>query len=128
MKPLFIESTEDNPQIYLDPENGHLLIHGRSFMEDITPYQQAIISWLRCYFQEAKKKTVLDLEIDYLNTTSSKMLVDILFELNKFYIFGNDVVVKWMYYEHDEDMEELGYELKELVDIPFEFKVLSEME
>lgn len=124
MKPLFLEPTEDTPKVFLDGTSGRLLIEGRSFMEDTTPFHQAIISWLRNYFQEPQKATVLDLEIDYLNTSSTKMLIDILFELNKFYIFGNDVTVVWKYYQHDEDMEDLGHELEEMVDIPFQFGVL----
>ncbi|ELR70943.1 Hypothetical protein C900_03226 [Fulvivirga imtechensis AK7] len=93
-------------------------------MEDTTPFHQAIISWLRNYFQEPQKSTVLELEIDYLNTSSTKMLIDILFELNKFYIFGNEVTVVWRYYQQDEDMEDLGHELEEMVDVPFQFGVL----
>lgn len=124
MKALYFERTEDSPKIYFDGDSGRLLIEGRSFMEDTMPFHQAIISWLRNYFQEPCKETVLELEIDYLNTSSSKMLIDIIFELNKFYIFGNSVVVKWKYYQQDEDMEDMGHELEEMVDIPFEFGVM----
>ncbi|WP_040496794.1 DUF1987 domain-containing protein [Fulvivirga imtechensis] len=124
MKALFFEPTEDSPKIFLDPDSGRLLVEGRSFMEDTTPFHQAIISWLRNYFQEPQKSTVLELEIDYLNTSSTKMLIDILFELNKFYIFGNEVTVVWRYYQQDEDMEDLGHELEEMVDVPFQFGVL----
>ena len=124
MKALFFEPTEDTPKIFLDADSGRLLVEGRSFMEDTAPFHQAIISWLRNYFQEPQKSTVLELEIDYLNTSSTKMLIDILFELNKFYIFGNEVTVVWRYYQQDEDMEDLGHELEEMVDIPFQFGVL----
>lgn len=93
-------------------------------MEDTAPFHQAIVSWLRNYFQNPAEKTVLELELDYLSTSSSKMLMDILFELNKFHIFGNDVLVKWKFYEHDEDMEEMGHEFEEMVDMPFEYGML----
>jgi hypothetical protein len=46
------------------------------------------------------------------------MVQDILSALEK--IKGMKIV--WYFYEDDEDMEEMGHELSELVEIPFEYK------
>lgn len=121
---LYLESTEDSPKVLLDAKSGRMLIEGRSFMEDAAPFHQAIEDWMRSYFKNPAAKTTMMIELDYINTSSTKMLADLLFEMNKFYIFGNDVVIKWRYHHQDEDIEELGKELKEMVDMPFEFGVL----
>ncbi|UII28707.1 DUF1987 domain-containing protein [Fulvivirga maritima] len=125
MNALYLESTEDSPKVFLDYSSGKLSIVGRSFMEDTAPFHQAIVGWLRTYFQSPQKETFLDLEMEYLNTSSTKMLLDILFELNKFFIFGNKIMVRWKYDPDDEDMAELGKEIADMVDVPFEHVVYS---
>ena len=125
MNALYLESSEDSPKVFLDYASGKLSIEGRSFMEDTTPFHQAIVGWLRTYFQNPQPETVLELELEYLNTSSTKMLLDILFELNKFYIFGNKIIIKWKYDPEDEDMEDLGKEIADMVDVPFEHVVYT---
>ena len=94
-------------------------------MEDTLPFYQMIIDWLRQYFQSPQPMTLVTLELDYVNSSSFRMITEILFELNKFYIFGNDVLVEWRFHGDDEDMEEMGMELNEMLDFPFEYVVLT---
>ncbi len=125
MESLHLDKAETTPELFLDAATGAILIKGRSLMEDTLPFYQMIIDWLRGYFKSPQPTTVVTLEFDYVNSASYRMISEILFELNKFYIFGNDVIVEWRFHSDDEDMEEMGIELDEMLDIPFEYVVLS---
>jgi hypothetical protein len=56
--------------------------------------------------------------LDYTNTSSSKLLLDVLQTLQSI----KNTKVIWCFRDDDEDMEEAGHEFAEQVDIPFEFK------
>jgi hypothetical protein len=60
--------------------------------------------------------------MNYFNTASSKLLLDILIALETMYENGKDIVVHWFYDEDDEDMLEAGEEYADIVDVPFEIK------
>ncbi len=57
-------------------------------------------------------------KLEYFNTASSKLILDVLSNLED--IEGMTIV--WYYHEDDEDMQEAGEEFSELVELPFEFK------
>jgi len=78
-----------------------------------------ILNWLRNYKLEPSEKTVFDFRLIYFNTTSSKLLLDILMILEDIRIGGREVVVRWHALKTDEDMQEAGREYEEMVDLPF---------
>ena len=60
-----------------------------------------------------------------MNTASSKIVFDILDELDRMYANGHDIVVEWHYYEEDEDMLDLGKEYEEAYKVPFKFEEID---
>jgi hypothetical protein len=118
MEIINLEGTEDTPKILLDKGNGIFEISGRSLPEDSAEYYQPIIDWLKTYGEDPLEETIFVFKLEYFNTASSKLILDILTALEE--ITG--VVIHWYFYEDDEDMEEAGEEFSELVDIDFEFK------
>jgi len=59
--------------------------------------------------------------MEYFNTASSKMLLEI-FELFKnLHDSGNKVTVDWYYQEDDEDMQDAGEDYADIVELPFNF-------
>jgi hypothetical protein len=65
-------------------------------------------------------KTIFTFKLVYLNTASSKLLLDVLMKLEQLKEAGHDVLVRWYYPEDDEDMQEAGEEYADIVDVPFE--------
>ncbi|MDN5304875.1 MAG: hypothetical protein PWP46_1761 [Fusobacteriaceae bacterium] len=65
-------------------------------------------------------KITLELFIDYLNTSSSKCMIDIFDLLETYYLNGGKVLVKWYYKKNDRNILETGEEFKEDLEIPFE--------
>lgn len=118
MEILNLEGTEDTPKILLDKNNGIFEISGRSLPEDSTEFYNPILEWLDNYSKSPNANTDFDFKLEYFNTASSKLILDVLSKLEE--IPG--IKVNWYFHEDDEDMEEAGEEFSELVDIEFEFK------
>ena len=118
MEILNLEGTEDTPKIMLDKGNGIFEISGRSLPEDTAEFYQPILEWIEEYAQGPNDKTEFVFKLEYFNTASSKLILDVLSALED--IDGTSVL--WHFHEDDEDMEEAGEEFSELVEIPFEFK------
>jgi hypothetical protein len=117
---LKIEPGLDTPKVDFDPVTGHLHIEGKSFPPNVTEFYNPVVEWLQNYLQHPAAETILHLKLEYFNTASSKIIMDILYKLEEFYKQGGKVKVIWYYPEDDEDMQETGIEYSELLEIPFE--------
>jgi hypothetical protein len=120
MNSIKLEGKEDTPRIILDPTNDIFEISGRSLPEDAALFYEPIIEWLRRYSETAKTEISFHFKLNYFNTASSKLLLDLLMILEEMANNGTKVFIKWFYDEEDEDMLEAGEEYAELVEIPFE--------
>lgn len=118
MEILNLEGTEDTPKIILDKTNGIFEISGRSLPEDSAEFYKPVLDWLEQYASEAPPATDFVFKLEYFNTASSKLILDVLYVLEDI----SGAKVQWYFHEDDEDMEEAGQEFSELVEIPFEFK------
>ena len=76
------------------------------------------MDWIGQYATEANAATEFVFKLEYFNTASSKLILDVLSALEE--IKGMKIL--WYFHDDDEDMEEAGQEFSELVEIPFEFK------
>jgi hypothetical protein len=118
MEILKLEGTEDTPKIMLDKKNGIFEISGRSLPEDSAEFYRPVLEWIGNYSKDSNASTEFVFKLEYFNTASSKLILDVLSALED--IKGMKIL--WYFHEDDEDMEEAGQEFSELVEIPFEFK------
>ena len=119
MDTLHLEGTEDTPRIILDRKGGIMEISGRSLPEDSTDFYKPVLDWIETYAQDPNPSSVFVFKLDYFNTASSKLILDVLYALEDI----EGMRVHWYFHDEDEDMEEAGQEFSELVEIPFEFKL-----
>ncbi len=117
---LQVHANIDTPRIELDASTGYMSIEGKSFPPDVSTFYKTTLDWISLYMVNPAEKTVVNLKLDYFNTASSKIILDILYKFEEIYKNGANVVVKWHYPEDDEDMEETGVEYAEIVNVPFE--------
>ncbi len=115
---LIRKSKIDTPKIDFNI-NGKLSIEGKSFPPDVTVFYSDVLNWLDEYIENPADKTVLVLKLDYFNTASSKIIMDILYRMEKLHSNNHDVLVDWFYPDDDEDMMETGKEYQELINVPF---------
>jgi len=120
MEQINITGTDETPNITFDPESGHFELSGKSLPEDVTTFYNPILDWLDKYSSKPSSETKVTFKMDYFNTASSKILLDILMKLEEIHEKGNNVLISWYFRADDEDMEEAGEEYGDLVDVPFE--------
>ena len=81
MSVIKIQGTDDTPTVILDKENNIFEISGRSLPEDVVVFYKPILEWLDEYKNDPLDKTVFNFKLEYFNTASSKLLLDVLLKL-----------------------------------------------
>ncbi len=120
MEVIKIKGTDDTPNVILDAESNIIEFSGRSLPEDVVTFYAPVIQWIEEYAKSPNPKTEVIFRLEYFNTASSKILLDILLKFEDILNEGHEVLIQWYFQEDDEDMEEAGEEYSEIVDIPFE--------
>jgi hypothetical protein len=120
MEVIKIKGTDDTPNVILDADSNIIEFSGRSLPEDVVTFYAPVIQWIEEYAKSPNPKTDVIFRLEYFNTASSKVLLDILLKFEDILNNGSEVVIQWYYQEDDEDMQEAGEEYSEIVDIPFE--------
>lgn len=121
MTPLRIQATAKTPEVLLDPQNGVFEIKGKSVPEDAEDFYNQILDWFEDYVANPNPETVMRIDLEYFNISSSKRLLFLLYKLNELGNKGYDVKVQWFYSETDEDMFEVGQDYAFMVKVPFTF-------
>lgn len=120
METINIEATDETPMIILDAANSKFEMSGRSLPEDVITFYNPILEWLDGYASSPNPETKFTFKMEYFNTASSKMILDILLKLEEIQEENEGVTILWYYNEDDEDMEEAGEEYADIVEVPFE--------
>ena len=121
MKAIYIQSTQDTPQVTLDIQKGIFEIKGNSYPENSAQFYNPIVEWLQeLLASDFNKKIVFDFNFDYFNTSSAKFILEILRILEEFQEKSVETMVRWHYFEDDIDILESGEDYKGIVSIPFE--------
>lgn len=117
-----IEGTDDHPTVFMDanPDQPCFEITGKSLPEDVIGFYEPIIEWLKEYSENPLPETKFKVKLEYFNTATSKMLLDIFLVFEEMSEKGYDVLIYWHYPDDDEDIQEAGEEYEEIVECPFE--------
>lgn len=126
MDVLKIEETKQTPEIDFDPESGELEISGRSIPENTFEFFNPVLEWLEEYASVAPEKTIIHVNLEYFNTSSSKYILEIFKKLKKLEGEDKEVLVKWYYEEDDEEMMETGEDYEDVSDLNFEIIEVEE--
>lgn len=116
-----IEGTDESPDVILDKTTNEFVFKGKSLPEDVKEFYNPILSWIEMYAKDPNDSTIIEFNMEYFNSASSKQILDI---LERFAVIkenlGKDVAVRWHFMEDDEDMEDAGESYSDIVDVPFE--------
>ncbi len=119
MDPILIEGTSKTPTVKFDASTGILELKGRSIPENSIEFYKPLIEWIEKYGQSPQPKTVVNVQLEYFNTSSSKCILDVFKRLESIVNNGHDVVINWHYEEDDEDMLEAGEDYQSIIKVPF---------
>lgn len=115
------ERKVETPAILFDKEAGKFEISGKSFPEETKDFYEPVLNWLEEYVENPNPKTDFHFNLDYYNSSTSTMILEMLYILERIKKTGKDLKIHWYYQDIDDDMQEAGEEFAEMIDVPFEF-------
>ncbi len=117
MNNIYLEKAIKTPLISFDYDKGVLLMEGVSVPENTVDFYNPIVFWLREYVQNPKEHTTFDLKLEYFNTSTSVVLLNMFRALSE---LGEDkLTINWHYEEDDVEMEEAGQDYSNMVNAKF---------
>ena len=126
MEKLSIRAEVSSPSVDFDPETGFLQIGGESYPENSFEFYAPIIAWLKSFLADAKAPVKLRVSLSYLNTSSTKCMIDMLDDLEAAHARGLPVEVEWLYDEDNDRAKDTIDEFKEDFTMPFAVIAMKE--
>ncbi len=124
MEKLIIQEELKNcPGISFFPESNRLEIVGRSIPENPESIFRRLEDWITLHFDK-NDSLVVFIQLEYINSGSSKYLYEVLKRLTAYRRSGKTVNMKWLYEEDDEAMLELGEHYRDTAGIPLEIEMI----
>lgn len=120
MENLFIKGTNKTPEVEL-VNNGRIKIKGRSIPEDATVFFDHLQSWVFQYCLSPQHTTIVEIDLEYMNSASAKSLLQILSELANVVHQGKTLTINWYYETGDDDMVERGEYFENILNVRFNY-------
>jgi hypothetical protein len=121
MEALRIQETHKTPEVLFDPKNEVFEIKGKSIPDDAELFFADILNWMEDYVSNPNENTIIKIDLEYFNISSSKRILFLFYKLNELKEKGKNIKIIWHYNEDDEDMFEVGQDYAFMVKIPFDF-------
>ena len=131
MQKLYINSGANTPEIHFSPDENIFLISGRSAPEDVRAIYYPVIQEIKNIVNDIivgkysiytpENPLIFKVDLTYFNSSSTKFLYDILFELKRLPPSGIQVIVEWFYNDEDLDMKEAGNDIALLAEMEFTY-------
>jgi hypothetical protein len=122
-KQIIQEELKNCPGITYYPDENKLELFGRSIPENPEMIFRRLDDWITLHF-EKNNGLVVNIQLEYINSGSSKYLYEILKRLTGYGRSGKAVKLRWLYEEDDEAMLELGEHYRDTAGIPLEIDMI----
>lgn len=126
MERLSVKGNLKFPTLDFDPHNGVFEIYGRSLPENTIEFYKPVLEWLDNYKSNAAPKTVVNVSLEYFNTSSSKLILDIFKKFREIHDAGKSIEVNWFYEEDDPDLQSQGELFQEISGVPMKLHSVKE--
>ena len=114
MEALKIAATTNTPEVDFDFLQNYLRLSGESHPEDVTEFYSPVLEALNSYLDElGSGECKFDFEFIYFNSSSAKIVMSLMEQLDEAAENGAKIKVRWLYDEEDDTMLELGEEFGE---------------
>jgi len=117
------EELKNCPGIVYYPDDNRLEIYGRSIPENPELIFRKLDEWITSHFEKNNELDIV-IQLEYINSGSSKYLYGILKRLTQYGQKGKVVKMKWLYEEDDEAMLELGEHYRDTAGISLKIDMI----
>ncbi|MBI5382244.1 MAG: DUF1987 domain-containing protein [Opitutae bacterium] len=125
MENLNLARSKSTPEVAFDAAAGIMAMTGESYPENSFEYYRPLLVWLQQYLPTASVPLTFNFNLSYLNTGSTKSVMDILDLLEDAYEGGKVVQVNWYYDAENDRALSNAEEFREEVRVPFRILPLS---
>ncbi len=125
MKELIIEKSYSTPEVNFNPKTGEFKLGGRSIPENPDDIYLKMLDWIHEYFKEPCDLTHVVVMLEYVNSGSSKFLLEIFRIMKRYHDQGHECIVEWYYEEEDERIMELGTHFASTTQLPFNMHMIT---
>jgi hypothetical protein len=119
------EPSKRTPHVLLEP--GRMLMMGRSIPDNPGDFYRPIYTWVTEYIKNSPGKTRIEMGFEFINTSSTKWIFVLLKELSAIKEIQKIVSITWYYEQGDDDMLDLGFILRSLIECPFTLQEVEEL-
>ena len=115
MVSFFLEkkSTNSTPYVLIDESKNYMQFEGLSFHENAIEFFKDIVEWLGGYVETDFGTFTFDCQMKYFNSSTIKILYDMLDLMNENSVDGKNVIVNWHVNKDDDLLIELCEDMKE---------------
>jgi len=110
---LEVQKTGSTPYVLIDEENGYLKFEGESYHENVVVFFKDVSDWLNNFLSSDFGTFTFECALKYFNSSTAKLLLNMLMDMNDAAANGNKVVVNWMVDEDNDIIIECGEDFKD---------------
>jgi hypothetical protein len=107
------ERTTSTPYILIDEEKGYMKFEGRSFHENVVEFFSDVNNWLDVYLEKDFGAFTFDFEMNYFNSSTSKLLHNMLTKMDRHASDTKKVIVNWITTEDNDIIIECGEDFQD---------------
>lgn len=119
------QKTGSTPYILIDEDKGYMRFEGESFHENVIDFFKDISSWLDQYLKSEFTGLTFDCELQYFNSSTAKLLLNLLMEMDDHATDEKKVTVNWITTNDNEIIIECGEDFQEEM-VNLEFNLVIE--
>ena len=130
---LYISPSEYTPEIDFDPKKHKFKMAGVARPEDSYEFFEPVLSWVESYVNQIledyeqnkllNETFIIMFDFEYMNSSSSKYIFQIISNFKKFYEKRLNVSIFWYYDDPDDQILEDGEDFSEIINMPFNFLI-----
>ena len=125
MESIRIEKTQKAPLFIL--KDGYIRLSGRSIPQNARQLYKICFDWVELYIQSPAPQTKVDLFFEYIDTSSTRCMVEILAKLSSIpETKDKQIEINWYYEQDDEDSFDLGAYIQAHLKVPFNIIAIEE--
>jgi len=118
MQDFIMEGGRIRPTARFNSKEGVLSLEGRSLLESAEEVFDKMNKWFEEYVQNPQPETVLNISLEYFNSSTAKALIRFLIISKK---LENKSELTINFYYDDENVFEYGRDFSDVIGIPFNF-------
>lgn len=107
------QKTGSTPYVLIDEAKGYIRFEGESFHENVMGFYKDVNDWLDNYLKSDFDILTFDCNMDYFNSSTAKLLLNMLLNMDEHATEKNKVVVNWITTEDNDIIIECGEDFEE---------------